>query len=127
MPIINPDLSQVTSLGPISEGTYEGKITAVESATSKAGNPKVVVSLEITVDGATRQRQAHIVTSGAAAFQFEGLLRATGFEDIADKLRNKENVPFDTDWLVGQELLVQIVPDTYNGELRDKVQGFLQK
>ena len=44
-----------------------------------------------------------------------------------DKLKAKESVPFDTDWLIGQELLVQIVPDTYNGELRDKVQGFIKK
>ena len=55
-------------------------------------------------------------------------MRATGFDELAEKFKAKEGdkPEFDTDDLIGQELNVVIESDTYNGQLRDKIKSFLR-
>ena len=59
-------------------------------------------------------------------------------DSLADKYRNGERVPFDTDSLVGQELQVVVENETYQpiddagnkqGDLqvRDRIKTFLKK
>lgn len=129
MPIIQPDLSEVKSMGPIEPGIYKGKITAVEYKTSGKGNPMIVPTIEVEVAPEDkRTRNAYLVVTGAGAYGFEQLLRACGFDDVADKYRDPaaEKPAFDTDNLIGQELNVQIESDTYNGQMRDKIQSYLK-
>lgn len=127
MPIINPDTTEAEELGPIEPNTYKAKITEVKSQAAKSsGNPMIVVSLEIDVAGKPRSRDSYLVITGKGAFGFDQLLRVTGFSEYADKLKAGEKEPFDTDQLVGQELNVVVIPDTYNGQLRDKVSSFLR-
>lgn len=126
MPIITPDLSQS---GPIKPGTYRAKIIACEAKTSKNGNPMIVPDFEIdTGDETPRSRKAYIVTSGAGARPFGQLLRATGFSDLADIYMGDSlsKPPFDTDDLVGQELMLQVEAETYNGEPSDKIAGYMK-
>lgn len=126
MPVITPDLSQVSS-GAIEPGTYPAKIIAVEFKESKKGNPMIVPKFEVTIgEGKTRTRQAHLVVTGESAFGFEQLLRATHFDDVADSLKSAPK-PFDTDQLIGQELQVVIDSDSYNGQLTDKIKTYLRK
>ena len=128
-PIINPDLTAVKSQGPIDPGVYPAKIIDVQSKTSQKGNPMIVPKLEITVgQDDVRTREAYLVITGAGAYGFEQLLRACGFDDVADKYKDPdaEKPAFDTDNLIGQELNVQIESDTYNNQLRDKVQSYLK-
>lgn len=126
MPIVNPDTSQAQELGAIEPNTYKSKITGAEPGTSASGNAKVVVTFDIDVNGKNRQRQAHLPLTGAGSFGFDQLLRSTGFGEIADQIKaNPGQVPFDTDRLIGQECNVVIVPDTYQGQLRDKIGGYL--
>jgi Protein of unknown function (DUF669). len=130
MPIVNPDTSAAADMGPIEPGTYPAKITEVEYKTSKSsGNPMIVPKFEIQVgDGKARTRQAYLVITGEGAFNFDQLLRATGFEDLADQFKAKDGPKpdFDTDELIGQELMVVIESDTYNGQLRDKIRSYLR-
>lgn len=122
MPIINPDLSQVNAA--IEPGTYKAKIVEVTFKTSKAGNPMIVVGMDVDVNGKNRRRSSHLVITGETAFGFEQLLRATHFDDVANSLKTggKE---FDTDQLIGQELQVVVESDSYNGQLTDKIKSFL--
>lgn len=126
MPIVNPDTTQAQELSAIEPGTYKAKITAVEAQTAqKSGNPMIVVTFEVDVAGKTRTRKAYLVIVGEGAFGFDQLLRATKFNDLADRLKAGEKVPFNTDDLVGQELNVVVESDTYNGQLRDKIRSYL--
>lgn len=127
MPLINPDTSEAS--GAIEAGTYPAKITKVETGTSKSsGNPMIIVHLDVTVNGKVRPRTTYCVITGEGAFGFDQLLRATGFESVADqyKQKNGEKPAFNTDDLEGQELNVVVEPDTYNGQLRDRVQSYLK-
>lgn len=129
MPIVNPDTSNAAGMEPIEPGTYPARITEVDYKTSKSsGNPMIVPKFVITVDGKERTRQAYLVITGEGAFNFDQLLRACGFEDLADQFKSKDGPKpdFDTDDLIGQELNVVIESDVYNGALRDKIKSFLR-
>ncbi|CAB4165415.1 Protein of unknown function DUF669 [uncultured Caudovirales phage] len=130
MPVIYPDTTQMVEMGPIEPGTYPATITAVEGKTSKEkGTPMIVCDFDIVVGDATRKRKSYIVISGAGAFSFDQILRATGFENVAEQIKNGEKVPFDTDAMIGQELLVVIDKEVRrdNGELSDKIKTYMKK
>jgi hypothetical protein len=128
-PIINPDTSNMTDMGPIPAGTYEAEIAKVDYETSKSsGNPMIVPTFNVLVDGKARPRKAYLVIQGEGAYGFDQLLRSCGFTQLAEQYKNPEVSPkpdFDTDQLVGQRVNVVIEPDTYQGQLRDRVKSFL--
>ena len=126
MALINPDLTGIKGLEAINPGVYPAKITKADPGVSKAGNPIVKAEFDVTVDNDSRHRFASIPTSGAGAFMFEQLLRATHFDDVADKLKAGEPTSFDTDSLIGQEINLQIESDMYNGAVTDKIKGYLK-
>lgn len=126
MPKVTPDLSQV---GPIAAGTYKAKIIACEVKQSKAGNPMIVPEFEISVNGTTRTRSSYIVITGAGARPFGQLLRACGFDQVANELADPAvtvKPEFDTDDLIGQELVVEVQADTYNNEPSDKIASYMK-
>lgn len=130
MPIIQPDTSGAIDMGPIEPGTYPAKIVDVPFQMSAKNNPMIVPKFEINVDGKKpRVRQAFLVISGPGSFNFDQLLRACHFDELADKYKdpNVANPDFDTDQLVGQEL--QVIIDSRLDEknnLRDDIKGFLK-
>lgn len=128
MPIINPDTSNALEMGAIAPGTYPAEIAAVEFKSSKAGNPMIVVDFSVDVEGTKRPRKGYLVITGEGANGFDQLLRATGFEKIADQYKSKTGAKpsFDTDQLIGQHLNVVIEPNLYQGEMRDQIKSFLK-
>jgi len=129
MPVVNPDTSAAQEMSAIEPGTYKARITEVEFKNSKSsGNPMIVPKFAVNVDGKERPRSAYLVITGEGAYGFDQLLRATGFDELADKFKAKEGdkPEFDTDDLIGQELNVVVEADTYNGQLRDKIKSFLR-
>lgn len=126
MPKINPDLSQV---GPIAAGTYRARIVSCEYKVSGKGNPMIVPRFAVSVDGTDRERDSYLVISGAGARGFMQLLRATGFGQLADAYSSKDGGPkpdFDTDDLIGQELMVVVEGDVYNDQPTDKITQYLK-
>jgi hypothetical protein len=123
MPKINPDLTQV---GPIPPATYRGRILSCDFKTSAKGNPMIVPKFELDVNGTPRERDAYLVISGPGARQFLQLLRACGFTELADAYTNPaaEKPDFDTDDLIGQEVLVTIEASIYNDEPSDQIKMF---
>jgi hypothetical protein len=130
MPIVNPDTSAVKEQEAIQPGTYPAKIVSVDFQTSKSsGNPMIVPNMEVNVEGTIRPRKTWLVINGEGAYGFDNLLRACGFEEVADKFRDPAVQPkpeFDTDDLIGQELMVVVESDVYNGQVRDKIRSFLK-
>ena len=126
MGILTPDTSQAQDFSePIAPGTYRARIKAAEAGTSKQGKPKVVVKLDVDVEGKSRSRQAHLPVTGEGAGAFDKLLRATGFAGLADDFKRGAGTAFDTDQLIGQECQVVISEDIYEGQKRDQIQTFL--
>jgi hypothetical protein len=128
-PIINPDTSAMTDMGPIAAGTYPAEISAVTYKNSKAGNPMLEIDFSIEVsEGVKRPRKSWAVITGEGAFNFDQLLRATGFHALADQYKDKNVSPkpsFDTDMLIGQKVNVVVEGNLYNNEMRDQIKSYL--
>lgn len=125
MPMIQPDLSDV---GPIEAGTYKARIDSCAPGVSKAGNPKLDIQFSIFTGGEKpKTRKIGMPYSGAGAFGFASLLRACHMAELANAYQSKDDVKpaFDTDSLVGQELMVTVEADTWNDQLTDKITGYL--
>jgi hypothetical protein len=119
-------------MSPTEPGTYPAKITECPFQTSKAGNPMIVPVFEIKVGDSTKTRRTFLVTEGKGTAGFDALLRACHFDKLADQYRNGEQVPFDTDQLIGQELNVVIDQEMYapeggTPEPRDRIKTFMKK
>ena len=130
MPLIQPDTTAAQGMEPVPPGTYQAKIIGCEFQNSKKGNPMIVPSFEFFTDGQRRVRKSYVPITGAGAFNFDSLLRATGFHELADKYKDKNlnpKPPFDTDMLRDQELQVVVEETIYEGQKRDQVTGYLPK
>jgi hypothetical protein len=144
MPLIQPDTSEAVDLSPIPEGTYAAKVTEAPPQISKEKKtPMIVPKFAIEVPGREKPatRKAFLPVSGEGSSGFDMLLRACHFDELADQYKDKNvnpKPPFDTDQLIGQELMVIIVPEPYQREdgqgnkvgeieMRDKIKGFLKK
>lgn len=129
-PLIQPDLSTAIDMGPIEAGTYPAEIKNVEAKLSKKQNPMLELDIDVTVKSGEkpRSRKAFLVITGEGAYNFGQLLRATHFDDLAEKYATPggEKPPFDSDQLKGQKLNVIIDHQIYNGEKRDFIKSFLR-
>ncbi len=131
MPILNPNTKDQVDMSPIEIGTYRAKIVEAPIGTSKKDNPVVKPKFLIQVNGQERPRQPSIVSSGPGSGQFDQLLRACHFDDLADRYKQGIEEPFDTDRLVGQELMVVIDHEMYTPEVgsprkQDRIVAFLK-
>lgn len=124
MPILIPDTSNI--LGVIPPGTYPADIVDAEAQTSKKGNSMVVPTFSITVEGKQYTRKAWVVIEGPGAFNFDQLLRAIGQNQLADRYRAGEKVPFDTDTLKGQHLNVVVDTEIRDNQERDNIKSYLK-
>lgn len=126
MPVINPNTTDMEDLTPIEPNTYRARIAAARTQNSREkGNPMVVPTFAVRVGDKERTRKSFLNITGAGSFSFDQLLRAVGMAQLADRYRKGEDVPFDTDSLVGQELNVIITMGSYNGQPRDEISGYL--
>lgn len=134
-PMLNPDTSAAEDFSqPINPGTYKARIVSCDVGKSKAGNPKITPKFKINVDGKDRTRVAHLNISGEGSIGFDQLLRACNMEDLAEAYHDPQvspKPPFDTDSLIGQELMVVVEENLYkpdNGpeQKRDQISGYLK-
>jgi len=146
MPILKPDLTEMTDLSPIPAGTYKATITAADAKQSKGAEGKkpvwmVVPKFDVFVNGSDkpRTRTAYLPVEGAGTYGFDQLLRACHFDEVADQYKDPQSPKpdFDTDQLIGQELQVVIEEEYYQpkdsagnptGEPRkqDRIKSFLK-
>ncbi len=127
MPIIQPDTSNVTEYTPMEPGTYAAKIIDCPYKMSKKENPMIVPEFEIEYKDKLRKKKAYLVSEGEGAGGFDQLLRATGFEEVAEASKRGERPEFDTDNLIGQEVLVVIEADMFNDKPSDTIKSYLRK
>lgn len=150
MPLIQPDTSQMVDLSPSKPGTYRARISEVGAQVSKTkvvdgkqrgGNQMIIPDFEFDAprldggnNGEPRRvvRRSFITVTGAGSFNFDQLLRCTGFEEVAEQIKaNPGAVPFDTDALKGKEVMVVVKNEMYTPEgggdsrLTDRIDSFL--
>lgn len=137
-PVILPDTSAAEDMDPSVAGTYKGsRIVKTDAQLSREKKvPQAVIQFEIpnvpredSQELRTVKRTVWLNTTGAGSMQFDKLLRSLGQDDIADRIRAGEKVPFDTDDLLYSKcqktLAVIMRVGTYEGRRRDEVAGFL--
>lgn len=131
MPIVQPDTTMAEDLSPIEPGSYPAKIVECDFQKSKEKNtPMIVPKFKVEVNGKLRTRQAYLVISGPGAWNFDQLLRAVNMASLADAYHDVKVSPkpaFDTDSLVGQELMVIVEEEIYQGTKRDRINGYVKK
>lgn len=129
MSVIQPRTKDMVDMSPIEPGTYPAAVTSAEAQTSKAGNSMVVVSIAVQVDEGKdpRPRTAYLAIEGKGTWGFDQFLRAIHMDEIADKLKEGEDVPIDTDAFIGQELNVVMSEQLYEGQVRDQIQTYLKR
>ena len=132
-PIILPDTSEAEDMDPSEAGTYHARIIKTDSALTKEKKvPQAVITFQLSSVPSEAERKprdikrtAWLNVTGMGSMQFDRLLRCTGFDEIADRIRAGEKVPFDTDELKGKEILAVLKVGTYNDRRRDEFAGFL--
>lgn len=132
MPIINPDTSGAKDYSLTEPGTYPATIISVDFRPSKKGNPMIVPTFRIKVGSSPipKDREAFLVISGEGAYGFDQLLRAAGFVELANQYADPSspNPDFNTDQLVGQEVLVVLTHRKMDdGSFRDSIDSYLPK
>lgn len=128
MPIIYPNTSKMVDMTPMEPGPKPARIDAVTPSNSKKGNPMLVLDLTIRDGESERPRKDWVVTEGPGSGKFDQILRACGFDDVADQIKAGTPVPFNTDDLIGQEVIV--VTDRSIGDdekIRDGVSQYLKR
>lgn len=127
MPIIYPNTADMIDMSPIEPGVYPGTIVEADAKTSSKGNQMVVAKQELQVNGKPKIRTSYLVVTGPGSGQFDQLLRACHMDDLADQFKAGEQVPFDTDSLLGQAVMVRIEADTDDsGNIRDQIRGYMR-
>lgn len=128
MALISPDTSEMIEMKPLEPGTYNASIISATPKKSKKGNPMVEVKFKVQNGDKEVTRLAWPMTSGAGAFGFDQLLRASGFDSIADQIKIPgSGVQFDTDELVGVALKIRVENELDDSDnVRDVIKGYLK-
>lgn len=122
MPILNLDFSNVPSREPLEPGWYAARIEAVEEKLSSTNKPMIVLTYLITGDAngepveGNRKIFENLVLVENCLWKVKSVFSALGIptEDICE---------LDTDELVGMELAIKLVQETYQGEIRNYTKG----
>lgn len=104
MALIKPDFSEVSEISAVQPGTYNARIINAEAQTSKAGGAMINWKLELFGNPEINGRTvfSRTMVSGKGAFRLQELYKAA----LGQTLEGA----FDTDDLLGKELIVTLVP-----------------
>lgn len=122
MAMLNLDFSSVPSRDPLEPGWYHARISAVEEKMSSTGKPMLMLTYEIvgTEDGeeiaGNRKIFENLVLTDNALWKVKAVFGALGID-------TDEIVDMDTDELVDMELLLKVVQEEYQGEIRNYTKG----
>lgn len=139
MPVIQPDVSEMTDFQASRPNTYKAVIKAAPIVKSKEPNKNtgkytngIFAEFEFTAprlsDGEERKitRRKWLATDGKGTFSFDQLLRCAGYKEIAEEMKARPGqVAFDTDDLVNKEVNLVVTTVTYEGKLQDDIDSFL--
>src|SRR3954471_15041001 len=117
--VVSVDFTGVESGGrACPDGTFKAEITAAAEEESSTGNPMVVAKFKIlTGKGKGALIYDNLSLQPQALFRLKALCEALGIEA-------EGAVDIDFDELVGQEILVDVENETYEGKKRPRAVGY---
>lgn len=98
------------------EGTYKALITRVDEATSKVGNPMWVYAIS-PVDHPTAVYPYYLLLEEKHLWKLRALLLAAG-KDVP-----KKRVSVDPESIVGEEIMVDLTDDEWEGREKSVIAG----
>ncbi len=122
MAILNLDFSSVPNREPLEPGWYHGRIAKVEEKMSSTGKPMLAVEYDVigTEEGeeipGNRKLFENWVLTDAALWKVQAVFKALD-------LPTEAIVDLDTEELIGMELFLKVVQETYQGEVRNQVKA----
>jgi len=125
MPSINLNLTEAESLKPIEEGAYPATVMEVGEVTQGPKAQYVSVKVAITdgeYEGRTFYNNLPIEGKGAGIF-IDFINKVLGMEYDVDDM---EDLAFDTDELIGGELIINIKNEEYpkgSGDIRSGIKS----
>jgi hypothetical protein len=139
MPVLQPDVSEMTDFQASVPNTYVAEIKKVDAVEAKKENEKtgkktkgIQPEFEFRAprladkEERTVSRRAWLAIDGKGTFNFDQLLRCCGFKELADEMKARPGqVPFDTDILIGKRVGVVITTQVYEGKQSDQIDSFL--
>lgn len=117
---MNLDFSSVPSREPLEEGKYILTIAEAEEKISSTGNPMISITYDVnsTFDGVEVPGQRKLWDNYSlvekALFKIKELLEALGYD-------TSELVTMDVTDMVGGQVVAQVIQETYNGEIRNRI------
>lgn len=118
--MMNLDFSSVPSREPLEEGKYILTIAEAEEKISSTGNPMISITYDVnsTFDGVEVPGQRKLWDNYSlvekALFKIKELLEALGYD-------TSELVTMDVTDMVGGQVVAQVIQETYNGEIRNRI------
>lgn len=103
------------------EGFYHVRVDKVEDGLSKeSNNPQTKLWLKVQNEPFVGRVLADFASHQTdALFKLKAYFKACGLMD-----QIKQQGGWDSEWLVGKELIVQVVHDVYKGDTRSKIPPF---
>lgn len=116
----NLDFSSVPSREPLEEGKYILTVAEAAEKQSSTGNPMISITYDVnsTIDGIEVEGQRKLWDNYSlidkALFKIKELLDALGYD-------TSELVALEPTDLVGSQVVAQVIQETYNGEIRNRI------
>jgi hypothetical protein len=123
MAVLNLDFSNVQSREPLEPGWYLVTVSSIEEVTASTGNPMLKITMDVDsdesgtpIDG-NRKLFTNLVLIEKTMGMVKNFMNAIGLtlDDI---------VTIDTDELIGSQVMVRVVQEMYDGEIRNYTKGF---
>lgn len=127
MPIIKMNASDMMKGQPIAPGWYKAKIVKFEAKPSKAGDSmNFIPTLELE-DKFKTELDHYFSQKAIGTFTpFVAAARGIPMQQLIDEAAESgEEMEIDTDEFLGKQLQVEVVNDTYEGRLTNKMKAFL--
>lgn len=115
MPQVRVNLGEKTSFKPLPNGIVKVAVAKYDMTTSKGGDDMHVARLQISEPESAKGRLlfANFLQKEQNMWSHEQFLNAIGIETPAeDDMEAREDFSYDTDDIMGSELLVKIGPAT---------------
>jgi hypothetical protein len=125
LPKIRVDFSKVQSYDVLPEGGYPAVLEETEVRSSNSSDyPYVNWQFKITTgEHAGRKQWLMTSTSPNAAWALRAALAALGETDESIVGSNEQGVDIDPDDYLGRECVINVIQETYNNELRNKIEN----
>ena len=112
--MLNLDFSSVPSREPLDEGVYDLTIAKIEETTSSTGNPMLKVEYDVNGVEGSRKLWDNYVLIDKCLWKVKELFDALGID-------TSELVEMDVSERLGMQVKAEVIQETYNGDIVNRI------